>query len=201
MAKTPRLLLISSLAVLLAPSVQAQFSDCRMGHIVLLLPGEKPPKGPGCGGATGTIDLGAAKSLADGAAKAAAENAEKMSGKDADAEAAILAPYAYEVLTEGGDAARRLWEKEFIWKTVHEKLLAARDEAKAQKDEDAPTGEKIRALNALATEINAADAIRKDIAADKLRLKAKKDAEIAAAVLNRKAALFAKLTPPKKNDE
>jgi hypothetical protein len=195
------------LTVALAPRAalaQKEFSDCRMGHIVLLLPGEKPPKGPGCGGVTATIDLAAAKSLVEGAIKIAAENARKMSDKDADVAGAISGPYAYEKLTEDAAAEKRVAEKELIWKTVHEKLLAARDEAKAQKDEEEPSGERIRDLNRLATLINAADAVRKDIAADKALLKdrsAKRDGESNEAMLKRKAALFAKLTPPKKNDE
>ena len=206
MAKTPRLLLILTFA--LAPRAalaQKEFSDCRMGHVVLLLPGDKPPKGPGCGGVTAVIDLAVASALTDKAIATAAENRKRVVAEDADADGEIVRPYANEVLTEDAGAAKKVAEKELVWKTAHEKLLAAQTEARAQSDlkQDSvdvePIGDRVKELNALATRVNAAGAILKDIAADTARLKAKgKGVEAGASVLKRKAALFAKLTPPKK---
>ncbi|MBI5245895.1 MAG: hypothetical protein HY923_01840 [Elusimicrobia bacterium] len=204
MAKTPRLLLLLTFA--LAPRAalaQKEFSDCRMGHVVLLLPGEKPPKGPGCGGVTATIDLAVASALADRAAAMAAENAKKLAEPEASAIGAISSPYANEVLTEDATVAKRVGEKELVWQTVHDKLVAAKTEVKKLSEEDEePSGERVKELNALATRIAAGAAILKDIAADKARFKAfmalDKKAETDAAVLKRKAALFAKIAPPKK---
>lgn len=205
MAKTPRLCLILTLALVpRAARAQKEFSDCRMGHIILLLPGEKPPKGSGCGGATATIDLAVASALADKASAMAAENVKKLAAPEASADAAVSSPYANEVLTEDADAAKRVAEKELVWKTVHDKLVAAKTEVKKLSEEDEePSGERVKELNALATRITTCASILKDIDADKVRLKAiaakDKKAETNAAALKRKAALFAKLSPPKKD--
>ena len=154
------------------------------------------------------MDIVAARLLTDSAIRSAEANAKKIAADGADA--FIGASYGHEVLTEGADAATRVAEKEIVWKAAREILLSERVKAGARKDDDegeagaeAAAG-RTRELNALATRINAADAILKDIAKDKARLTAvatkAKDAETVAAVLKRKTALFAKLAPPKKKE-
>jgi hypothetical protein len=209
---TPRTALVLTALAFVpgAASAQKIFTDCGMGNITLLLPDQKPPKGPGCGGATAVIDIVAARRIADSAISKAEANAKALAELEGDAAAAL--PYGSEVLSEGAAAAQRVGEKETVWKAIHEMLLAERVKVRVRKDGDeegeaaaeAAAG-RAKEMSALATRINAADAIVKDIAKDKARLEAiaakSKDAETAAAVIKRKAALFARLAPPKKKAE
>ncbi len=208
---TPRASFVLALALVPgAASAQKIFTDCGMGNITLLLPDQKPPKGPGCGGINAVIDIVAARTLTDSAISGAESRLKELDGADGDAQIGL--PYGKEILTENAPDSQRVTEKETVWKAVHDILLAERVKVRARKDGDeegesaaeAAAG-RAKELNALATRINAADAIVKDIAKDKARLEAvaakNKDAETAAAVLKRKTALFAKLAPPKKKAE